>query len=101
MFDVFKQWYKKNFSDPNAVALMLLIILSGLLISWFGDILTPVFVAIVFAFLLEWPIKQISQLGLNRNISTLFVITVYYGYSCYLEAEYCANKRITGDDDAC
>ena len=77
MLDVFKQWYKKNFSDPNAVALMLLIVLSGLLISWFGDLLTPVFVAIVFAFLLEWPIKQVTQLGLNRNLSTLFVITIF------------------------
>ena len=79
MFDVFKQWYKKNFSDPNAVTLMLVIVLTAGLITLFGDLLTPVFVAIVFAFLLEWPVKKATQLGLNRNLSTTLVITIFIG----------------------
>lgn len=79
MFDVFKQWYKKNFSDPNAVTLMLVIILTALLITLFGQLLIPVFVAIIFAFLLEWPVKKVSQFGFNRNVSTTLVIATFVG----------------------
>ncbi|MCL4144428.1 UNVERIFIED_CONTAM: hypothetical protein GTU68_045413, partial [Idotea baltica] len=79
MFDIFKQWYQKNFSDPNAVTLMLVIVLSALLIYSFGQLLTPVFVAIVFAFLLEWPVKKVTQWGLNRNLSTSLVIAIFIG----------------------
>ena len=74
MLEVIQQWYRKNFSDPNAVSLMLVIVLSAATIGFFGQLLTPVFVAIVFAFLLEWPVKTACKLGVSRNISTTAVI---------------------------
>lgn len=77
MFDVFKQWYRKNFSDPNAVTLLIMIIASAVLIAIFGKLLMPVLVAIVFAFLLEWPIKAACDRGLNRNASTAIVLFLF------------------------
>ncbi|GHB76846.1 AI-2E family transporter [Psychrosphaera saromensis] len=79
MFDVLIQWYKKNFSDPNAVTLMLVIVLTALVITLFGQLLIPVFVALVVAFLLEWPVKKVTKLGLNRNLSTTIVIAIFIG----------------------
>lgn len=80
MFEVFKRWYRKNFSDPNAVTLALVVALVGFLFAWFGKLLTPVLVAAVFAFLLEWPVKKVSNLGVNRNISTSIVIMGFVGF---------------------
>ncbi len=79
MLDVLKQWYRKNFSDPNAVTLAMVVILAMLAFYWFGKILTPVIVAAVFAFLLEWPVKKVSSFGVSRNISTAIVITAFVG----------------------
>lgn len=80
VFQVFKQWYRKNFSDPNAVTLAIAVALIGFLFAWFGKMLTPVLVAAVFAFLLEWPVKKVSMLGVNRNISTTIVIAGFVGF---------------------
>jgi len=80
MFEVFKQWYRKNFSDPNAVTLLLVVVLAILLFIWVGKLLTPVLVAVVFAFLLEWPVRKVSGFGLSRNLSTSIVITGFVGF---------------------
>lgn len=80
MFEVFKLWYRKNFSDPNAVTLVLVVALGMMLFAWFGKMLTPVLVAAVFAFLLEWPVKKVSGYGLSRNMSTTIVITGFVGF---------------------
>ena len=79
MFEVIRQWYRKNFSDPNAVTLAMVVMLGMLAFFWFGKLLTPVLVAVVFAFLLEWPVKRVSRLGFSRNISTTIVITAFVG----------------------
>lgn len=79
MIEVIKQWYRKNFSDPSAVTLMLVILAAALILTFFGTLLMPVLVAIVFAFLLEWPIKKACQLGISRNVSTAVVILVFVG----------------------
>lgn len=77
MIEVIKQWYTKNFSDPNAVTLMLVIILAATVLALFGALLMPVLVAIVFAFLLEWPVRKACSLGINRNLSTSVVILCF------------------------
>jgi len=80
VFEVFKHWYRKNFSDPNAVTLVLVVALAMLLFAWVGKILMPVLVAAVFAFLLEWPVKKVTNLGLSRNLSTSIVITGFVSF---------------------
>ncbi|NVK24457.1 MAG: AI-2E family transporter [Gammaproteobacteria bacterium] len=79
MLEVIKQWYTKNFSDPNAVTLMLVLISGVLVLTFFGELLMPVLVAIVFAFLLEWPVRKVTALGVNRNLSTSLVILSFVG----------------------
>lgn len=78
MFEVIKQWYRKNFSDPNAVTLLLFVVLAMLLFAWVGKYMIPVIVAAIFAFLLEWPIKTVTKLGLSRNASTTIVTLIFF-----------------------
>jgi putative permease len=75
MLEVFKQWYNKNFSDPSAVTLLTVILFTAIFVAMFGQLLMPVFVAVVFAFLLEWPVRNATKMGLSRNWATALVIS--------------------------
>ena len=77
MLEVIKRWYQRNFSDPNAVTLMLVLVAGVVILTVFGALLMPVLVAIVFAFLLDWPVKKACTMGINRNISTSVVIFLF------------------------
>jgi len=77
MLDIIRDWYNRNFSDPQAVILaLLLLVLFGLL--WlFGDILAPVVVALVLAYLLEGVVAQTEKWGVPRTLSVTVVILVF------------------------
>jgi putative permease len=66
MFDYLKQWYNRKFSDPDAVTLFLLLLTTFALIILFSDILAPILVALVLAYLLEWPVQRLERAGMPR-----------------------------------
>jgi len=73
MIEYIKQWYERRFSDPDAVTLVLLLGISFLVIILFGDVLAPILVAVVFAYLLEWPIQWVVRLGVPRITAVALV----------------------------
>ncbi|AMA65133.1 pheromone autoinducer 2 transporter [Candidatus Arsenophonus lipoptenae] len=78
MFDMFLTWYKKRFSDPQIVALFISIVMGFCIILFFHDILAPLLVSIVLAYLLEGPTQQLSALGLSRltSVSIVFIFFI-------------------------
>lgn len=78
MLTMFTTWYKRRFSDPDAVALILIIIGGFGIIYFFGHLIVPLLVAIVLAYLLDWPVSLLQKSCLNRKISTLVVITSFF-----------------------
>ena len=79
MLDWLKKWYAHKFSDPQVVTLFLLLLIGFMSIYWLSGILAPVLVAIAFAYLLEWPVARLSQMGLSRAISTVAVVSAFVG----------------------
>lgn len=79
MLDWLKKWYANKFSDPQVVTLFLLLLIGFMAIYWLSGILAPVLVAIAFAYLLEWPVVRLSQLGLSRSIATISVVAGFVG----------------------
>ncbi len=75
MLEQIRQWYQKNFSDPQVVILALLLILGLVLVMFFGQMLAPVFASIIVAYLLEGLVGRLVRLGLPRLISVLVVFT--------------------------
>ena len=73
MFQHIQQWYRNKFSDPNAVTLFLLLIVSVLLIVFFGGILAPILAAIALAYLLDWPVNRLIDAGMGRLAATIIV----------------------------
>lgn len=77
MFSVFGRWYKRKFSDPDAAMLLILILISSALLLLWGDMLMPVIVAAVIAYLLDWPVGQLAKIGLSRSISVAIVLVCF------------------------
>ena len=71
MIDVLKGWFEKHFSDPQAIILVTIILLGGILVLYWGKILTPVLAGIVIAYILEGMVKKLCKFGIPRPISFL------------------------------
>ena len=74
MFEMVSRWYKRRFSDPHAVSLVAILLFGFITIYFFGNLIAPLLVAIVLAYLLEWPVSQLSRLGIPRTLSVILVI---------------------------
>lgn len=79
MLEMINRWYQRRFSDPHAVSLIALLVVGFIVIYFFGNLLAPLLVAIVLAYLLEWPVIKLVRLGLNRTISVVMVLTLFVG----------------------
>ncbi|SPY93993.1 Uncharacterised protein [Proteus mirabilis] len=65
-WDLLVQWYKRRFADPQVIALVVILIAGFSIIYFFSGILAPLLVAIVLAYLLEWPTHLLEKLGCAR-----------------------------------
>ncbi|KJY81474.1 permase [Vibrio galatheae] len=79
MFEMVSRWYKRRFSDPHAASLVAILLFGFITIYFFGNLIAPLLVAIVLAYLLEWPVAQLSRVGLPRTLSVILVILSFIG----------------------
>ncbi|MDD9196250.1 AI-2E family transporter [Aliivibrio sp. S3MY1] len=77
MLDMVTKWYKRRFSDPHAVSLVAILIVGFITIYFFGHLIAPLLVAIVLAYLLEWPVVKLTKLGIPRTLSVILVIILF------------------------
>ena len=79
MLEMVSRWYKRRFSDPHAVSLVAILLFGFITIYFFGHLIAPLLVAIVLAYLLEWPVTQMCRLGIPRTFSVITVILIFIG----------------------
>ncbi|PSV24189.1 MULTISPECIES: AI-2E family transporter [unclassified Photobacterium] len=79
MLRMLNRWYQRRFSDPHAVSLVVILLGGFLTIYFFGSLITPLLVAIVLAYLLEWPVARLHKLGMPRTLSVAIVLLVFAG----------------------
>jgi putative permease len=77
MFDLIHRWYQRKFSDPQAAALLFFLGLGFTVIYFWGNLIAPLLVAIVLAYLLDWPVSLLSRCGLRRGISSSVVLLLF------------------------
>lgn len=77
MLRVIKDWYDRHLSDPQAVFLLLLVLGSFVIIITMGNMLTPVFAAVIIAYLLEWFVKLLERWQIRRIFAVLIVWLVF------------------------
>lgn len=79
MLDMLLRWYRRRFTDPQAVALLIILVVGFGIIYFFNDILAPLLVAIVLAYLLEWPTVKLQRMGLSRGLAVGGVLVLFGG----------------------
>ena len=78
MFGIFGNWYKRKFSDPNALMLLFFLLTTAIVLYVFGEILMPVLVAIVIAYLLDVPVSKMEKIGIKRWLATSATLIVFF-----------------------
>lgn len=78
MFEMVSRWYKRRFSDPHAVSLVAILLFGFITIYFFGNLIAPLLVAIVLAYLLEWPVSKLSKLGIPRALAVVITILSFF-----------------------
>jgi len=77
MFSQLKDWYHRNFSDPQVVILALLLVAGLVLVMAFGQMLAPVFASVVVAYLLEGLVGRLQRIGIPRLIAVMAVFSAF------------------------
>ncbi len=81
MTQIFSRWFKRNFSNPQSIILALLLIVGFLAIYVIGEILMPLLVATVLAYLLEWAVNALQKRNLPRMLSVVIVFLAFCAIS--------------------
>ncbi|MBX2838068.1 MAG: AI-2E family transporter [Gammaproteobacteria bacterium] len=76
MLDIIRDWYARNFSDPQAVILALLLLVGFGIVIFLGDILAPALVALVLSYLLEGLVSTLQRWGIPRTLSVIVVLAL-------------------------
>lgn len=85
MFEMLKAWYRQKFTDPQTVVLLGILLIGFGIIYFFSNLLMPLLIAIVFAYLLEWPIRFLTTtLKIPRLISLIIVLGGFISVSVFL-----------------
>ena len=79
MINFVTRWYKERFSDPQTVTLVFILVMLAAVIYFGASLLAPLFVALVLAFLLEWPVKQMNRIGISRPMGASLVLILFFG----------------------
>jgi putative permease len=75
--NVLRAWYERNFSDPQAVILALFLIIGFVIVIFWGGMLAPLLVSVVFAYLLEAIVLSLEKKGMPRFSAVLIVFIVF------------------------
>lgn len=84
MYDIFRDWYTRNFSDPQAVILAFLLLFVFGLVWLVGDIMAPVFVSLVLAYLLESVVSTMERWSVHRTLASVFVLFLILAMSTFV-----------------
>jgi len=77
MIAFIKDWLNRHFSDPQLIALSFLLLAGVLFVLLFGGLLTPVFAAVVIAYLLDGMVLRLERLKLPRLPAVVLVFIVF------------------------
>jgi putative permease len=82
MLQIFRNWIQRYFSDPQVLILGLLLVFGFVFVFYLGQILLPVFISVVIAYLLEGIVAWLRRFRMPRFAA---VLVVFLGFlTCLL-----------------
>lgn len=61
--NIVREWFQRNFSDPQVITLVVVVVGILLIAIFFGEMLAPAIAAVVIAFLLDGPVTWLEKRG--------------------------------------
>lgn len=77
MLDVIRDWYERNFSDPQAVILLLFLVTGFLIVIYMGGMLAPMLTSIVIAYMLEPVVVLLERYKTPRLMAVVMVCLLF------------------------
>lgn len=74
-----RTWLHPYFSNPERFNLWICLLFISATFACLGNIIAPVMVAIIIAYLLQWPISFLQRLRVPRIVAVLLVYTLFMG----------------------
>jgi putative permease len=76
MFSLFKEWKERHFSDPQRVILGLMLLAGAGLVYFLGNLLAPVLISIIIAYLLDGLVSLLQRTKIPRlaAVTTVFMV---------------------------
>ncbi|MBL6695329.1 MAG: AI-2E family transporter, partial [Luminiphilus sp.] len=69
MLNVLKKWYHRYLNEEESILLLALLVTGLVILLSVGDILTPFFVAVILAYLMQGIANQLQDWGLSARLS--------------------------------
>jgi len=79
MLKVMKGWMDRYFSDEEALIFLIILISSFAIIIGFGQVLAPVFIALILAYLLQGGMHACKDKGMGHLTSTIVMFSLFVG----------------------
>ena len=77
MFELFRTWKERHFSDPQRVILGVMLLVGAGLVYFLGSLLAPVFISIIIAYLLDGMVGLLHRSHIPRLAAVSIVFTVF------------------------
>ncbi len=84
MLETITKWYRRYFTDPQAVLLAVLLVVGLTIVITMGNMLAPVFAAIVIAYLLEGVVRFIERYGAPRLSAVILTFLVFLAFLLFV-----------------
>jgi putative permease len=79
MLQIITTWFRRYFSDPEAVALLFILLAIILLFRVAGHVLAPAFASLVLAYLLQGIVVRLERLGFSHVFAVLLTFSLFIG----------------------
>ena len=96
MLDTIKGWLHRYLSDSEALVLLLLLVAGFAIILTMGNMLAPVFAALVLAFLMQGLVNWLQNRGLGHSGSVTLVFVLFVTVLCCRPVSVGASGLATG-----
>lgn len=77
MIKIFREWFNRYFSNPQVITLWIILIAGFLVVILLGEMLQPVFVALIIAYLLEGFVSLLMELRIPRILAVFITFSVF------------------------
>jgi putative permease len=75
--NIFRDWFKRYFTDPQIMSMILLLVLCSLVILTMGKILAPILASVLIAYLLDGLVVSMERAHIPRFLAVILIFLIF------------------------